>query len=65
LEEMTVDPDERHLTLRLGGSAGKFFHVLRKLEESLEHTEEIEMVIEMKGNAPKVAAILESLKKDH
>jgi hypothetical protein len=64
VEELTLDPDERHLTLRLGGAAGRFFRVLKKLEESLEHAEEIQMVIELTGNAAKVAAILESLKKE-
>ncbi len=64
VEELTLDPDARHLTLRLGGTAGKFFRVLKKIEESLEHAEEIEMAIELTGNAAKVAAILESLKKE-
>jgi hypothetical protein len=64
VEELTLDPDERHLTLRLGGAAGRFFRVLKKLEETLEHAEEIQMVIELTGNASKVAAILESLKKE-
>src|SRR5690606_26009504 len=51
VEEFTIDADGRHLSLRLGGSAGQFFRVLKKLEEAMEHVQEMEMTIDITGDA--------------
>ncbi len=64
VEEFTIDSDAQHLTLRMGGPAGQFFRVIKKLEEALEHVKEIEMAIELTGDITKIASVLESLKRD-
>ncbi len=62
VEEFEVDPNGKRLMMKLTGPPQRFFQVLKKVSESLEHAQEVSLTLELHGDAEKAAIKLESLR---